>query len=215
MRPRLGGFRAVLGALILVLTTLPLFAQDPRGGVTGVVTDATGSVLPGVTVTVTNVETNVPAVVVTDAKGFYRAGHLNSGHYSVEAKLEGFKTVSKKRITRRVGDALKINVTLDPGGVEEVISVTAQAPLIDTTSGITGQVIDSHQIEQLPLGDGTAYMLTRLAPGIMDSSHLHFSLPMDNGNLAGITSNDPHGGNQVTLPVTPNRASPYSTDPVN
>lgn len=212
MRPRLGGIRAVLGALVLVFITLPLFAQDPRGGVSGVVTDATGSVLPGVTVTVTNVETNVPAVVVTDAKGFYRAGHLNSGTYSVEAKLEGFKTVIKKGITVRVGDALKIDLSLDPGGVEEVISVTAAAPLIDTTSANTGQVIDSHQIEQLPLGDGTAYMLTRLAPGVADSSDLHFSRPMDNGNLGGIVANGATGGNEFTLDGAPNRVSPNNTN---
>src|SRR5688572_31822185 len=104
---------------------------------------------------------------------------------------------------------------MQPGGVEEVMIVTATAPLIDTTSGITGQVIDSNQIQQLPLADGTAYMLTRLAPGVMDSSDLHFSRPMDNGNLAGIVSNGAMGGNDFTLDGAPNRVSPNQTTPGN
>src|SRR6185503_288386 len=82
-------------------------------------------------------------------------------------------------------------------------------------SGVTGKVIDSKQIEQLPLGDGTAYMLTRLAPGLMDSSDLHFSRPMDNGNLAGITANGAQGGNEFTLDGAPNRVSPNNTNSGN
>src|SRR5688572_9834336 len=104
---------------------------------------------------------------------------------------------------------------MQPGGVEEVITVTASAPLLDTNSASTGQVIDSNQIEQLPLGDGTAYMLTRLAPGVVDSSDLHFARPMDNGNLAGIVANGVQGGNDFTLDGAPNRVSPNNTTPTN
>src|SRR5688572_24146647 len=104
---------------------------------------------------------------------------------------------------------------MQPGGVEEVITVTASAPLLDTNSGVTGQVIDSNQIQQLPLGDGTAYMLSRLAPGVVDSSDLHFSRPMDNGNLAGVVANGAMGGNEFTLDGAPNRVSPNNTTPNN
>src|SRR6185503_11492227 len=82
-------------------------------------------------------------------------------------------------------------------------------------SGVTGAVIDSNQIQQLPLGDGTAYMLTRLAPGVMDSSDLHFSRPMDNGNLAGIVANGAQGGNEFTLDGAPNRVSPNNFNAAN
>src|SRR6185436_10708570 len=85
----------------------------------------------------------------------------------------------------------------------------------DSTTGVTGQVIDSNQIQQLPLGDGTAYMLTRLAPGVVDSSDLHFSRPMDNGNLAGIVANGALGGNEFTLDGASNRVSPNNTAPGN
>jgi hypothetical protein len=69
---------------------------------------------------------------------------------------------------------------------------------------VSGITIDANQIAQLPLGDGTAYMLTRLAPGIMDTSDLHFARPMDNGNLGGIVTNGVQGGNEFSIDGAPN-----------
>ncbi len=183
MRLRFG----LLCAVLLISTSV--FAQDFRGGVSGTVKDGSGEVLPGVTITVTNVETNVAATAITDVKGFFQIRYLNSGTYNVEAKLEGFKPVLRKDVTVRIGDTVPIDFKLELGGMTEIITVTAKQAVLDTTSGVTGQVIDNTQIQRLPLGDGTAYMLTRLAPGLADSSDLHFSRPMDNGNLAGITTN--------------------------
>jgi hypothetical protein len=214
----MNGRRALVVRLLpalLAVVPASLYAQDFRGSIVGTVSDATGGVLPGATVTVTNEGTQVATTVVTDSKGAYQARYLISGTYSVAAKLDGFKTVVRKGIAVRVGDALTVDVTLDSGTIEEVLEVVATTPVLDTTSGVTGQVIDSHQIQQLPLADGTAYMLTRLAPGVMDASDLHFSRPMDNGNLAGIVANGALGGNDFTLDGAPNRASPNNTLPGN
>jgi Carboxypeptidase regulatory-like domain len=213
MKQRIGLLCAVLTSLLLVSTTV--YAQDFRGAIAGTITDSTGGLLPGVTITVTNVETNISNNVVTDAKGFYQVRYLNSGTYSVEAKLEGFRPMIRKGIAVRVGDALTLNFKLELGGVSEVIQVTASAPLLDTRTSVTGQVIDSTQIQRLPLGDGTAYMLTRLAPGLADASDLHFDRPMDNAGLAGITANGAQGGNEFTLDGAPNRVSPNNPAPGN
>src|SRR5262249_42250076 len=86
----------------------------------------------------------------------------------------------------------------------ETVTVSGAPPLLNSTTGISGTTVDSAQIAQLPLGDGTAYMLTRLAPGIMDSSDLHFARPADNGNLGGIVSNGVQGGNEFTIDGAPN-----------
>jgi hypothetical protein len=203
------------GLGLLLLFTPPAFSQDFRGTVAGTVSDATGGVLPGVSVTATNMATNVTSEAQTDAKGYYRIPYLVSGQYSVSAQLDGFKTAVRKDLTVRVGDVITVDLALEPGGLEETIVVVAETPVLDTTSGVTGQVIDSNQIQQLPLGDGTAYMLTRLAPGLSDSSDLHFSRPMDNGNLAGIVANGAVGGNDFTLDGAPNRVSPNNTTPTN
>ncbi len=110
-----------------------------------------------------------------------------------------------------VGDAVKVDIVLEPGPVNEVVSVVSESPLLNTTTGVSGITIDAKQIAQLPLGDGTAYMLTRLAPGIMDTSDLHFARPMDNGNLAGIVSNGVQGGNEFTIDGTFNMSNARGT----
>ncbi|HEX6101190.1 MAG TPA: TonB-dependent receptor [Thermoanaerobaculia bacterium] len=206
-----------IGLLTLVLLVLPVLAaaQDFRGAITGTITDSTGAVLPGVTVTVTNAETNVATTTVTDERGSFQVRYLNAGIYNVQAQLEGLQTVRQNGVNVRVGDAIPVHFKMEAGSVSEVMVVTASAPIIDTTTGVTGAVIDSNQIQQLPLGDGTAYMLTRLAPGVSDASDLHFSRPMDNGNLGGIVANGAMGGNDFTLDGAPNRVSPNNTNPGN
>ena len=206
---------AVLIALALILINLPLSAQDFRGAISGIVKDNTGALLPGVTLTVKNVETNVADTTVTDSKGVYHVPHLNSGTYSVEAGLDGFKTEVRKGIVVHVGDTVAVDFKMEQGALTEVIQVTASAPLLDTSSPATGQVIDSAQIQRLPLGDGTAYMLSRLAPGLMDNSDLHFDRPMDNAGLAGIIANGSQGGNDFTLDGAPNKVSPNTSTPGN
>src|SRR5688572_10510087 len=203
-------------ALVLALMPPPpAQAQDFRGSIAGVVTDSQGGAMPGVSVTVTNLATNVGTTVITDSGGRYRVQYLNSGSYSVTLQITGFKSFSRKPIEVRVGDVLTIDAKLETGQIEEVVEVVASTPILNTSSGVTGQVIDSNQIQQLPLGDGTAYMLTRLVPGVSDSSDLHFSRPMDNGNLAGIVANGAMGGNDFTLDGAPNRVSPNNTNPGN
>jgi Carboxypeptidase regulatory-like domain len=215
MKQRIGLWLAAIAALIVSVPVVPVAAQDFRGAVSGTISDASGGVLPGVTITVTNVETNVATTTVTDDRGAYSVRYLNAGTYNVQAELEGLQTVLQRGVSIRVGDNVPINFTMQPGGVSEVIEVTAEQPIIDSTTGVTGQVIDSKQIEQMPLGDGTAMMLTRLAPGVVDASDLHFSRPMDNGNLAGIVANGARGGNDFTLDGAPNRVSPNNTTPEN
>jgi len=211
MKLRRPSFCAVV---LFLIAAFPGLAQEFRGAIHGTVKDGSGAVLPGVSITVTNLGTNVSQTVVSDSKGLYRVTHLNPGNYKVNATLEGFKPMLRKEVQVRIGDDLSIDFGMELGGVSETISVTAAAPILDRTPN-TGQVIESKQIEQLPLGDGTAYMLTRLAPGLSDSSDLHFSRPADNGNLAGITANGAQGGNEFTLDGAPNRVSPNSTSSGN
>jgi len=208
-------FRSICAILLLIVATaFSVSAQEFRGAIHGTVKDSTGALLPGVTIAVTNIETNVSQTVVTDSKGLYQVPHLNPGHYSVNATLSGFKAMVRNDIQVRIGDEVPIDFKMEVGGVSETISVTASTPVLDTTP-TSGQVVESKQILQLPLGDGTAYMLTRLAPGLSDSSDLHFGRPADNGNLAGITANGALGGNEFTLDGAPNRVSPNNPTPGN
>ena len=199
------GFAALLAVMVAVLGAV-VTAQEFRGSVRGTVADATGAVLPGVTVTVTNIETKIAQTAVTDGEGRYQLLYLNPGTYSVTAELSGFK---KFVLQQRVGvaDAARVDVVLQTGGLEETVQVMAESTLLNTSSGISGTTVDAKQIAELPLGDGTAYMLTRLAPGIMDTSDLHFSRPADNANLGGVVANGAQGGNEFTIDGAPNMSN--------
>jgi Carboxypeptidase regulatory-like domain len=201
--------RAAIVRTALVLAWLPLLAQPAagqefRGSITGTIVDTSGGVLPGVTVTVANVETGVSQHVVTNDRGLYEVRYLNAGTYSVTAELPGFKKASVPDNAVRIGEVLRVDMTMTTGGIEETVLVVASSPLLNTTTGVTGTTVDSLQIAQLPLGDGTAYMLTRLAPGVMDASDLHFARPADNANLGGIVVNGVQGGNEFTIDGAPN-----------
>ena len=174
---------AVFIALFL-LPASPAAAQDPRGSITGTVADTTAGVLPGVTVTVRNVGTGVEQNVVTDGQGRFQVLYLNPGTYTVTAELSGFKKAVRDNTRVGVSDVVRVELVLEDRRLEETVVVKGEAPLLNTSSGISGTTIDNKQIAELPLGDGTAYMLSRLAPGIMDSSDLHFSRPADNGTSA-------------------------------
>src|SRR5262245_56659859 len=179
-------------------------AQEYRGSIAGTVTDVSSGVLPGVTVTVTNTATGVVQRVVTDSKGFYQVLYLITGTYSVTAELDGFKKVVQSDNAVRVGDVLRVDLAMSVGTIEEMITVVSPPAVLNVTTGITGTRVDSKQISALPLGDGTAYMLTRLAPGVMDSSDLHFARPADNANLGGIVTNGVQGGNEFAIDGAPN-----------
>jgi hypothetical protein len=197
-----------LALLVLVLGFhSQLAAQDFRASITGTVTDDTGAVLPGVTITVTNTSTNVPSVTTTNDRGLYQVRYLISGPYTVKAELQGFQTVVRPDIELRVGDAPTVDIVMTIGTVSEALTVTASTPYLDTTSTTTGQVIDREMIKELPLADGTAYMLTRMTAGVTDVSDLHFARPMDNANLGYFITNGVKGGNDFTIDGAPNAVS--------
>lgn len=205
MNPRIRSFTPIL--LLVLLASAPMaWAQDYRGTIKGRIADQTGQALPGVTVTITNVATNHAQNVVTDATGFYRVPYLNVGKYDVTAKLGGFTPVARKGIDVNVGAVLTVDLVLNMGVSSEIV-VTGGAPIMDQTSPVTGQVVTREQIKELPLADGTAYMLSRVAPGVSETSDLHFSRPGDNANLGGVVANGVRGGNDFTLDGAPNIVS--------
>lgn len=205
MNSRIRSIASMILMLLVVAAPMAL-AQDYRGTIKGRIADQSGLELPGVTVTVTNVATNVAQNTVTDAKGFYRVPYLNAGKYDVTAKLTGLQPVARKGIDVNVGSVLTVDLVMSIGVSSEIV-VTGGAPLMDQTSPVTGQVVTREQIKELPLADGTAYMLSRIAPGISETSDLHFSRPGDNANLGGVVANGVRGGNDFTLDGAPNIVS--------
>ena len=136
---QLAARRACVPVLTLGVLAGIASAQDFRGAIGGQVTDESGAVLPGVTVTVTNKETNVSNEAVTNEYRHYTLLYLTPGTYSVSAELQGFKKVVRDNVEVRIGDRLELDFKLEVGGLEETITVTAETPLLETRSGSPGR----------------------------------------------------------------------------
>ena len=193
--------------LLVVLATASAGAQEFRGTVTGKVTDPSSALLPGVTVTATNVDTGVTTSALSNAEGIYLLPFLMPGRYTVSAELMGFKKLVREGVEVRIADRIVLDLGLEVGQIEEVVSVSAESPLLDVASASQGQVIDEKRIALLPLSDGNPFTLARLAPGVAYTGDLKFSRPFDNAGTSGIVSDGAAGGNEFTLDGSPNMAS--------
>lgn len=197
----------VLTCALLALVAIGAAAQDFRGAITGRISDTSGGRLPGVTVTVTHTATNVASTTTTNSEGDFSIPFLNPGIYSVTAELSGFKKLVRPGVEVRIGDRIGLDLSMDVGRMEETVSVIAESPLLQTTTGSTGQVIDEKRISMMPLSDGNPFVLARLAPGIAYTGDLKFSRPFDNSGTSSITTGGATGGNEFTLDGSPNMAN--------
>jgi len=169
--------RLILLSAILALPAIA-FAQDAV--LTGVITDSTGGVLPGVTVQAVNEGTGNTFESVTDGSGVYRIP-ARVGTYRVTATLTGFSTVNRTGINLLVGQTATINLQMAPSTLQETVTVTGEAPLIETTTSKLGGNIDPKQVQELPVAGRNWMALALLAPGSRTSS-TNASAPLPDRN---------------------------------
>jgi outer membrane receptor protein involved in Fe transport len=156
----------VFALAINLAAPLAAHAQATDGVITGSATDPQGAALANVAVTARNIETGTSRTVQSGSNGEYRLTALPAGTYDLSFSLEGFATSKVSNITLTVGLEFQHNVTLTAGGVQETVSVTAQQPLVDTTSSEAGTaVISETQINSLPISGRQATQLSLLLPG--------------------------------------------------
>lgn len=132
-------------------------AQTEKGSITGVVQDSSGGVLPGATVTVTNLGTQLSAEYVSNDAGRYEAPFLTPGRYRIAASLAGFATAIIEEVELNVGGRATANLTLPPASVTTDVTVRAQPTLVQTETATIGQVVDAARLTQLPTLDRNIY----------------------------------------------------------
>lgn len=157
---------AAVATFLLTLLALTAYAQRGRGTVLGTVTDATGAVVPGAIVTITNTATNVVTNAITNDDGNFVAPNLNVGSYTVAATKTGFKKALRSGLTLEVDQRAEINLTLETGAVTETVEVSSQVSLVDTTTATFGKVIENRRVEELPVNGRNALSLVLLAPAV-------------------------------------------------
>src|SRR5581483_4260678 len=161
----------VCRALVLLGASIAAsMAQVDTGSISGIVTDSTGAVVPGVAVTVTQQETNVRTTLTTNETGFYSAPGLRPGQYAVTAGKAGFQTQRQTGIELRVQDRLEINFSLAVGGTSTELTVTAAATLLESETSSMGQVIQEKSITDLPLNGRSFIQLATLTAGTLLST---------------------------------------------
>src|SRR2546425_1862520 len=149
----------VIGAIVMV----PTLGHGQESTMSGTVSDSTGAVIPGVSITATNIEAGNTFSVVTDERGNFRLP-VRVGNYKMTAELPGFAAVNRN-VQMLVGQTVVINFQLMPSTVAETVTVTGEAPLVDTETTKVAANVDPRQMQELPLNGRNWMDLTLLAPG--------------------------------------------------
>ncbi len=203
---------ARLGTALLVATValgLPgsSTAQDARGTITGTVQDASKGVIPGASVTITNVTMGTAVTVVTNELGWFQAPYLIPGAYSVTVELTGFKKYARE-VEVRVNDRLGLEIPLEVGASVETVTVTADTPLLETTNASLGQVVDSRRISELPTAHGDPYALISLANGVSYTGSARLDRPFEPTHIVGYAMDGTRGNrSDLTIDGVPSTAT--------
>jgi len=157
------GILALLSAVLLF--SVPAFPQGNTGRILGTVTDQSGGYVSGATVTVVDVARGTSRTISTDSTGTYVVISLLPGTYAVKAEAKGFKKFQRENLLLEVGKDLSVDVVLVAGSVTETITITEEAPMVDTTSTTLGGTISNEIINDLPLNGRNYQNLISLRPG--------------------------------------------------
>jgi len=174
--------------LIFILSTsfaAPTLAQSQaaNGAIGGIVVDTSGGVLPGVTVTITNIETGAERSVITNENGLYRAQLLPLGTYRVVAELPGFKKYEESNIKLAAGQTAVINATLSVGQVSESITVnSSERPVLDSAKIDAGRNLSEVEVKNLPLVARNPYNFALAQPGVTGYENPEFGVPRLSAN---------------------------------
>jgi hypothetical protein len=205
-------------ALLLLSTSLGLLAKPARaqvtgqGTISGTVVDSTGAVIVGAQITITNVSTNVSNNTVTNSTGYFEVNNLNPGvrAYRIVVAAPGFEKLVREGITLETGSKVSVPLPLNPGASSQTVTVTADATLLNTESGSSGQVLTTRQLESIPVSGNNPTWLSIIAPGVQgnvgqaastDDTLAWTGLTTDFGNFGRL------GDNEFSLDGAPNESN--------
>ena len=158
-----------LTVVFSLCTSTLLVAQGTSGRILGRVADPTGAVLAGVRVTLVNEATNVSRDALTNGNGDYDFVEVPVGTYRLEFDLKGFKKNVRRNIALDINQVITLNMTMQLGAAQEIVDVTSEAPLVETTSTQLGAVVGDRAISELPLNSRDTYQFLQLQPGVMST----------------------------------------------
>ena len=197
----------LLGIVSLAVLSFnpPLLAQSTTGRILGTITDQSGATVTGATVTITDTQRGTSRTLTSDQAGAFVAADLQPGTYTVRVTGKGFKTVERTNVVIEVATDVRSDFALQPGLVNEMVVVTEEVPLVNSTSSTLGGTLSNAEINDLPLNGRNYQNLLQLRPGIMRYPGGGFSTTSANGLRAednaylidGLYNTEPFSGQGV------------------
>ncbi len=207
---RLHGFGI---AVLCLFLAAPLVAQTVQATITGRVLDSSGAGVPGAPVQVKNIETNQVTALVSDRGGQYTAPYLRPGTYSITVEAPGFKKLLRENLVLNIAQTVTVDLTLEVGGVTEQVTVSADAPLLETAKADRGGIIDRERVHELPLNGRNPFMLAKLVGGVNFNGQIIWERPFDNGAIANWSVNGGRASsNEFLLDGAPNNSQAGSNN---
>jgi outer membrane receptor protein involved in Fe transport len=199
----------VLFVLCALFCTL-IQAQD-SGRINGTVLDSSGAVIPNAIVIITNAGTGAARSLVTNDQGRFTAPDLQPGEYGIQADARGFKRLVQKGVSVRVGDSLELPLKMELGASAESVTISGEAPLLQTTNSSIGEVIERKLVADLPLNERQPFSLVLLTPGVTPNRQISNAAQPFNraGNFS--VSGGRGDTNEILLDGTPNTVTEGST----
>jgi hypothetical protein len=177
---------AVLLCWIGIALTTVSSAQVSRGTISGRITDTTGAVIPHAPILATEQSTGTNYKTESDDAGQYTIPFLAPGKYRVNVTVPGFKTLVRENVIVDANVHVGLDIPLEIGAVNEVVTVTSETTLLETASASTGQVLDNEDIENMPVNGRTPLILGQLAYGAISTGNPQFNHPYDNSGPSSV-----------------------------
>lgn len=196
---------ALLSVFALLLVSGPVLAQSTSGRILGTVTDPSGAAVAGATVVVTDVQRGASRTVTTDQSGNYSVPDLQPGNYKIHVEAKGFKAVERPSVQIEVASDVRADFALQPGEVNETVTITEEVPLVNATSATLGGTLSNKEINDLPLNGRNYENLLQLRPGVMRYPGGGFSTTSTDGLRAednayfveGLFNSEPFSGQGI------------------
>src|SRR5690242_13017755 len=196
--------RMVIGVAAAWIAAVPVFAQQFRGSLSGRVIDQQEGVIPNAKIVATETETGAKFNTVTNTDGTYVLPFLPPGPYAVSAEAAGFKRYVNNQVRIATNEREQLDITLVVGTVDQSVTVSAESSMLETATASTGQVINSRQIENMPINGRAPLVLAQLAYGVTPNSDPKFSRPFDNSGPSGFSMGGaPNQSNELLIDGSP------------
>jgi hypothetical protein len=197
--------RLLVVVFTLVALSVSALAQSTAGRILGTLTDQSGAAVAGATVVVTDAERGTTRTITSDESGSYAATNLQPGTYKIRVEAKGFKGVERPNVQIEVASDVRADFTLQAGNVTEILTITEEVPLINTTSATLGGTLSNKEINDLPLSGRNYENLLQLRPGVMRYPGGGFSTTSSNGLRAednsyfieGLFNSEPYSGQAI------------------